>query len=187
MSAVQDGVRAAVAAVEDPEIPITLQDLGVVRDVVTTDRTVRVVLRPTRLACPARSEMARRVREAVTSAAPELDVQVEWEMATWRAEDVSARGTGMLLQIGYADPRASGPGRCPYCGSSDVRTEGAFGGSVCKVPFSCAACGSTFDALKGSPAARAGDESCSRARRPSRAGDDLGNPVMTTRRGDGAA
>ena len=153
MSVLEDRVRAAVATVEDPEVPITLQDLGVVRDVWVAGREARVVLRPTRLACPARSEMARRVREAVLSAAPDVHVEVDWEIATWRGSDVSDRGTQVLLQIGYADPGVGASTACPFCGSGDVRSEGAFGGSVCKVPFSCRSCGSTYDALKGSNAA----------------------------------
>jgi ring-1,2-phenylacetyl-CoA epoxidase subunit PaaD len=155
MSDLEDRVRAAVATVEDPEVPITLQDLGVVRDVRVAGGEARVVLRPTRLACPARSEMARRVHAAVLSAAPDVRVEVDWEMAAWRGSDVSDRGTQVLLQIGYADPGAGAATACPYCGSSDVRSEGAFGGAVCKVPFSCRSCGSTYDALKGSAAAAA--------------------------------
>lgn len=152
MSPWADRIRAAVATVEDPEVPVTLQDLGVVREVRVAGSTVHVLLRPTRLACPARGEMARRVREAVGATAPGVEVEVDWEMAAWRGGDVSDRGTEVLLQIGYADPGAHTPA-CPYCGSDDVRSEGAFGGAVCKVPFSCRSCGSTFDALKGTPAA----------------------------------
>jgi ring-1,2-phenylacetyl-CoA epoxidase subunit PaaD len=156
MSALEDRIRAAVATVEDPEVPITLADLGVLRDIRFADGAVRVVLRPTRLACPARDEMARRVRQAVRSAAAEVQVDVDWEMSAWRGCDVSERGTAVLLQIGYADPTSAGASGCPYCGSTDVRSEGTFGGAVCKVPFSCRACGSTFDELKGSVSAMSG-------------------------------
>jgi len=153
MSDLEELVRVAVATVEDPEVPITLQDLGVVRDVRVTDGEARIVLRPTRLACPARGEMARRGHQAVGDVAPGLRVEVDWEMATWRGRDVSDRGTQVLLQIGYADPGPGAASACPYCGSDDVRSEGAFGGAVCKVPFSCRSCGSTYDALKGSAVA----------------------------------
>lgn len=142
-------VRDAVASVEDPEVPVTLVDLGVVRSVEPSDGGIRVVLRPTRIGCPGRDEMARRVRVAVAGAAPELEVRIDWEVSGWDAGDVSARGTRALMQIGYARPGATDV-VCPYCGSPDVRGDGGFGGSVCKTPFSCRACGSTFDALKSS-------------------------------------
>jgi ring-1,2-phenylacetyl-CoA epoxidase subunit PaaD len=148
-------IRSALAAVEDPEVPVTLRDLGVMRSVDVSHNRVGVVLRPTRLACPAREEMARRVRAAVTSVAPDFEVEVRWELERWRGSEVSARGAGSLLQIGYADPTRSGKAACPYCGSSQVERHGEFGGAVCKVPFTCRACGSSFDALKGSAAADA--------------------------------
>lgn len=149
-------IRAQVDRVEDPEVPITLTDLGVVRDVAVNAaaRAVSVVLRPTRLACPARDEMARRVRAAVEAVAPDATTSVRWEMSGWESSDVSTEGTRALLQIGYADPALSAA-RCPYCESAQVRREGSFGGGVCKSPYSCRSCGSTFDVLKNTPAERA--------------------------------
>jgi ring-1,2-phenylacetyl-CoA epoxidase subunit PaaD len=141
------GVRAAIAAVEDPEIPVTLVDLGVVRSVDAAGHGIRVVLRPTRLGCPARDEMARRVRAAAAAVAPGVPVDLRWEAAPWSTADVTAQGAKVLVEIGYSAPGAESV-NCPFCKSADVRSEGAFGGSVCKVPFSCRSCGSTFDALR---------------------------------------
>jgi len=140
-------VTAAVAAVEDPEVPITLADLGVLRSVETDGDRVVVHLAPTRLGCPGRAEMTRRVTDAVQAARPGADVAVEWDMVAWQPGDVTPRGAGVLAEWGYA--LLAGGLRCPYCGSADTRTEGEFGGSVCKKPFTCRACGSTFDALRG--------------------------------------
>ncbi|MFF5988768.1 metal-sulfur cluster assembly factor [Prauserella flavalba] len=140
-------VRAAIGEVEDPEVPVTLVDLGVVRSVEADGEQISVVLRPTRLGCPARDEMARRVREAAASAAPGVPLDVRWEASSWHTGDVTPRGSKVLVQIGYAAPGA-GSVSCPFCDSADVRSAGPFGGSVCKVPFSCRTCGSTFDALK---------------------------------------
>lgn len=146
-------VRARVDQVEDPEVPITLRDLGVVRAIAFQDDEVTVTLRPTRLACPARPEMERRIRVAVAEAAPEVRVVVRWELAEWQAADVSRTGRTVLVQIGYGDPAAA-TARCPYCDSANVRREGAFGGSVCKTPYACRSCGSTFDLLRNTPAER---------------------------------
>lgn len=143
-------VRAAIGGVEDPEIPVTLVDLGVVRSVDADGEAIRVVLRPTRLGCPARDEMARRIRAAVASAAPDVPLDLQWETSAWNAADVTARGSKVLVEIGYADPGAESIS-CPFCNSVNVRSEGPFGGSVCKVPFSCHSCGSTFDAMRSAP------------------------------------
>ncbi|MDT7615323.1 MAG: ring,2-phenylacetyl-CoA epoxidase subunit PaaD [Pseudonocardiales bacterium] len=155
ISTVQDrALRSRIDLVEDPEIPVTLTDLGVVRAVDVASDAVTVTLRPTRLACPAREEMARRVRAAVADVTPDVEVAIVWEMSTWEASDVSAAGGRALLEIGYGDP-AQPLARCPYCASDEVRRESAFGGGVCKSPYSCRTCGSTFDVLKNTPAEKA--------------------------------
>jgi ring-1,2-phenylacetyl-CoA epoxidase subunit PaaD len=141
------GVRAAIGAVEDPEMPVTLVDLGVVRSVDVAGQSIRVVLRPTRLGCPARDEMARRIRAAAAGVAPDVPLDLQWETSPWNAADVTAQGGQALMEIGYSAPGAESIS-CPFCNSADVRNEGPFGGSVCKVPFSCRSCGSAFDALK---------------------------------------
>lgn len=142
-------VTAVVRTVEDPEVPVTLYDLGVLRDVVVGQDGVRVLLRPTRLGCPARERMERDIVFAVRAAAGEVPVEVEWEMRTWTDADVSVVGRTALEGIGYA-LLLGGPARCPYCDSDDARRDGAFGGALCKSPFTCRACGSTFDALRSS-------------------------------------
>lgn len=150
-----DAIRARVALVEDPEVPVTLTDLGVVREVVVDGNSVSVTLRPTRLACPGRAEMARRVSAAVSTVAPDASVTLNWEMSSWQTSDVNAAGRRALLQIGYGDPAAARP-QCPYCESAAVRREGDFGGGVCKTPYTCRSCGSSFDLLKNTPAEQSG-------------------------------
>jgi ring-1,2-phenylacetyl-CoA epoxidase subunit PaaD len=142
-------ITVAVEAVEDPEIPVTLADLGVLRAIEVDAAGVKVVLRPTRLGCPARDRMERDVSDAVRRVAGDVAVEVDWELAPWTDEDVSPAGKAALAEIGYA-LLLGGPARCPYCGSDDARRDGAFGGALCKSPFTCRSCGSTFDALRSS-------------------------------------
>ena len=57
-------LRAAIAAVPDPEVPvITIEDLGILRDVRVDEatRTAQVVITPTYSGCPAMDAIARRV------------------------------------------------------------------------------------------------------------------------------
>ena len=51
-----EGLRAAIAAIPDPEVPvITIEDLGILREVLVDqqDRTVTVLITPTYSGCPA--------------------------------------------------------------------------------------------------------------------------------------
>jgi ring-1,2-phenylacetyl-CoA epoxidase subunit PaaD len=149
--AVGDGRRLwlALSEVTDPEIDITLVDLGVLRHAEIADRTVRVWLAPTRTACPGLPEMRRRIEESVVEVMPDATVEVTRELGAWQPSDVSPHGRAVLRAAGYtvAESGVHRAVHCPYCDSADVRSEGAFGGSVCKTPFSCRDCGSTFDQL----------------------------------------
>lgn len=140
-------VIEALQGVEDPEIPVTLVDLGVLQDVTICEGVVVVEMLPTRLGCPGIHEMERRVREAVASVDADLVTRIDWRMQTWTPEMVSQDGKSVLEEIGYI--LAGGTSvECPYCGSADASPAGSFGASLCKVPYACQSCGSQFDALR---------------------------------------
>ncbi|MFF4911199.1 iron-sulfur cluster assembly protein [Streptomyces sp. NPDC001260] len=140
-----DPLTGVVADVLDPEIDVTLGDLGVVRSVSRADGRIVVHLAPTRLSCPARGEIARRVRAALTAAAPGHAVEIVWERGTWQPGAVTAAGHDALRTAGYRVAGATP--RCPYCAGDDVVRAGRFGGAVCKVPYDCRGCGSPFDVI----------------------------------------
>lgn len=140
-----DPLTGVVADVRDPEIDVNLGDLGVVRSVSRTDGRIVVRLAPTRLSCPARGEIARRVRSALTDAAPGHGIEIVWERGIWQPAAVTAAGHDALRTAGY---RVAGTTpRCPYCAGDDVVRAGRFGGAVCKVPYDCRGCGSPFDVI----------------------------------------
>ncbi|HWG94677.1 MAG TPA: iron-sulfur cluster assembly protein, partial [Mycobacteriales bacterium] len=61
--------RAALAEVTDPEIPVlTIEDLGVLRDVVVEGERVVVTVTPTYSGCPAMDEIRADVRAALQRA-----------------------------------------------------------------------------------------------------------------------
>jgi ring-1,2-phenylacetyl-CoA epoxidase subunit PaaD len=141
-------IVAAIEAVEDPEVPVTLKDLGVLQSIDESDGLVQVRLLPTRLGCPGREAMVGRVREAVAGVDPGLRTEITWVSATWRPSMISPRGQAALSEFGYTLLASQQATACPYCHSTKVRAEGPFGGSLCKAPYTCIDCGSTFDALR---------------------------------------
>lgn len=144
---IETSVIEALQRVEDPEIPVTLADLGVLQDVTVCENRVVVEMLPTRLGCPGIYEMERRVREAVASVDADLVTRIDWKMQSWTPEMVSQDGKSTLEEIGYI--LAGGVSvECPYCGSPDASPAGSFGASLCKVPYACNSCGSQFDALR---------------------------------------
>lgn len=136
----------ALRAVTDPEIPVTLRDLGVIRGAERDGSTAVVTLSPTRLGCPALGEIALRVRRAALTV-PEVDtVRLVWRPEQWRPSDITPAGARALHEAGYstAEERPA----CPHCGSTDVETLSEFGGSLCRRPLLCRGCGTPFDVLR---------------------------------------
>lgn len=137
----------AIEAVEDPEIPITLKDLGVLRSVTQKDNHVVVVLRPTKIGCPGKVRMESEIRRACSSLDPVGTVEITWEYEPWSPNDVTPNGQRRLAEYGIT-VREHELIECPYCSSKVVSTMGDFGGSICKAPYHCDSCGSTFERLR---------------------------------------
>lgn len=147
-SSVDTDLNAALDAVTDPEIPVTLRDLGVLRDVVVANGAATVTLSPTRLGCPALGEIARRVQAAAVTSGAVHAVRIVWQPREWQPADITPEGRRALRDAGYS--AAEMETRCPYCGGSDVETLSTFGGSICRQPLHCRRCGTPFDVLRSS-------------------------------------
>lgn len=144
-----DQVWAALSRVTDPEIQISLLDLGVLHALEPAGQGLRIVLFPTRLGCPGRLEMSRRLLAVAEAVAPGQPIELDWRAGVWTPALITTDGRRQLAEVGYAVPDAYGRIGCPYCGSTRVRRVAAFGASVCARPFHCPACGSAFDQLAG--------------------------------------
>jgi ring-1,2-phenylacetyl-CoA epoxidase subunit PaaD len=164
----EEAVHRAAAAVPDPELPmVTIEDLGILRDVtVSPDGRVAITITPTYSGCPAMEAIAADVREAVeTRGATAVEVLTELSPA-WTTDWITEAGRRKLAEAGIAPPgpagdhgwsglRArSGPvqvtisPRCPRCGSPGSRLVSRFGSTACKAIYACGACGEPFDYFK---------------------------------------
>jgi ring-1,2-phenylacetyl-CoA epoxidase subunit PaaD len=149
-------VRASVAAVLDPELPmITIEDLGILRDVrlATDDEhrdVVHVDITPTYAGCPAMDA----IRADIEAALPGHRVVVHTVLApAWSTDDLTAGGRAKLSAAGIAPPGSGPVGvaltvRCPQCGSPDTRELSRFGSTACKALWVCNACAEPFDRFK---------------------------------------
>ncbi|MBL1098522.1 1,2-phenylacetyl-CoA epoxidase subunit PaaD [Streptomyces coffeae] len=152
-------VRARVAAVPDPELPmVTLADLGVLRAVEPApDGVLEVVITPTFLGCPAMPSIEAAIRD-VLAACGHPEGRVRQELApAWTSDWISAEGRRKLAEHGIAPPGpATGPlpvrlglgVPCPHCGSAATRPQSPFGATRCQAVLVCAACRETFAQLK---------------------------------------
>jgi ring-1,2-phenylacetyl-CoA epoxidase subunit PaaD len=136
---------------------LTLDDLGIVRDVQVDGESVVVAISPTYSGCPALDPIREEVERAVR-AQGYADVEVRTELApAWSTDWMSEEGRRKLRAYGIAPPaRHAGPGcplvdaavSCPRCGSTRTREVSRFGATPCQAHFACQDCGEPFDHFK---------------------------------------
>jgi ring-1,2-phenylacetyl-CoA epoxidase subunit PaaD len=146
-----DAVWDILRSVEDPELPITITDLGLVHDVRVSDGRVEVRLIPTWTACPALAVIRHRVREALRALAGVRDVSVEYVYdQPWTLERMTPQGRARLREYGLSVPacRFAEPPECPYCGSRNVAVESLFGPTLCRATYLCRNCRNPFERFK---------------------------------------
>jgi metal-sulfur cluster biosynthetic enzyme len=85
-------IAEALGRVVDPEMALTILDVGLVYRVGVRDNTVRVVMTMTSAACPVGDVIVDEVESELAHALPQHDVQVElcWE-PPWTPERMSER------------------------------------------------------------------------------------------------
>jgi ring-1,2-phenylacetyl-CoA epoxidase subunit PaaD len=152
-------VWEALATVPDPEIPvISLVDLGVIKDVVVADGSVRIDFTPTFMGCPALETMEREMRAKVAELGAEVEIRVVLD-DSWSTDRITPEGHEKLRRAGFAPPAPRTAGklalvdlqrgfRCPYCGSRDTRLENLFGPTQCRSIRYCEACRQPFEQFK---------------------------------------
>jgi ring-1,2-phenylacetyl-CoA epoxidase subunit PaaD len=144
-------VWEALADVEDPELPISITDMGLVLAVTGTGRDVRVALLPTFTGCPALEVIRDRVRQRV-AAVPgidRVDVVFVFEPA-WTIDRMSEAGRARLTAHGVSVPRpgAAAPVACPVCGSTNTTLENPFGPTLCRAIYYCRDCRNPVERFK---------------------------------------
>lgn len=157
-------VAQAVRAVPDPEIPvITIEDLGVIREVERVGDGLRVTITPTYSGCPAMRAMEEAVLDVGRRAGVPVEVVTRLSPA-WTTDWMSEQGRESLRRFGIAPPTgerahaaAGGPVgltlqarqvTCPLCGSPDTEEIARFGSTACKALRRCLTCREPFDEFK---------------------------------------
>ncbi len=148
-------------AVTDPEIPVlTVQDLGVIRDVLIGEAgAVEVVITPTYSGCPAMDMIEVNIRATLQDAGIS-PVRVRTVLdPPWTTDWISEEGKAKLRAYGIAPPVEETPDKgrlfsnapevpCPHCGASDTRMLSPFGSTPCKAQYQCRVCLEPFDYFK---------------------------------------
>jgi len=150
---------AAAASVVDPEVPVlTIEDLGVLRDVaIADDGTVEVSITPTYSGCPAMAVITLEVELALARAGI-ADARVKTVLSpAWTTDWMSQDGRRKLKDYGIAPPAPKASRRalfgietiaCPQCESANTEKLAEFGSTACKALWRCRSCREPFDHFK---------------------------------------
>ncbi len=97
MSDLQELVIAAIKTIKDPELPINIYDLGLIRELNMNSGEVHISMTLTTPNCPVADMMPTQVFEAVSMVDGVTNVKVElcWEPA-WSVADLTKRGKAVL-------------------------------------------------------------------------------------------
>ncbi len=96
----EEEVRDALREVLDPEYPISLVDLGLIRGIEVSGSKASIKLTYTCMGCPAMDMIEDDVRERLLGmdGIEEVDIEVVWP--TWSREDITPFGRKQLKDVG---------------------------------------------------------------------------------------
>ena len=156
---VSNDIRKLLDDVPDPEIPVlSINDLGIVREISIDGEAVTVSLAPTYSACPATEVIEASVLEHL-HANGIADVHIRRVLSPpWTTDWISASGRSKLAEYGIAPPAGSTAKlslraeelriACPRCKSQDTIKISEFGSTPCKATYKCAECLEPFEYFK---------------------------------------
>jgi metal-sulfur cluster biosynthetic enzyme len=93
-------LEAAVRRVHDPEYPISVVDMGLVRGLAVEGDTARVRLTYTSMGCPCKEMIADDVRDALLAVAGVERVEVEEVYEPWTHRDLTPRARRTMRELG---------------------------------------------------------------------------------------
>lgn len=152
--------RSITMSVADPELPfLTLEDLGIVRDVSIENDTVVAKLTPTYIGCPAVSVIEQDVLNALTQSGFKARV-IRVDAPAWTSDWITKVGRQKLKDNGISPPESRSEisneitlftvrsVTCPHCDSSKTEKLSEFGSTPCKAQYRCQQCLEPFDHFK---------------------------------------
>ena len=100
MTPSREQIERALADVLDPEYPVSLVDMGLVRDVEINAGTARVAISYCSLGCPCISLIEHDIEERLLQLPGIERVEVVESFDPWTRKDISRNGLTVLRQVG---------------------------------------------------------------------------------------
>lgn len=157
-----ESIRTILQEVKDPEVPVlSIEELGVLRDVKLTDGQFEIIITPTYSGCPAMHAIMEDIKSVMEKhGIHNFQIKMIYSPA-WTTDRMSETAREKLREYGIAPPSQSTtshlealhsgkskPVTCPYCGSTETKLTSAFGSTACKALHYCNHCLQPFEEFK---------------------------------------
>lgn len=146
--------------VVDPEIPVlSIQDLGILRNVEWVDGRLVITITPTYSGCPAMHMIETEIEKTLKNAGYDNVLVKSVLSPAWTTDWMSEEGRKKLEDYGIAPPVHTSADkkvllginkhvRCPRCKSENTEMKSQFGSTACKSLYVCLNCKEPFDYFK---------------------------------------
>ena len=147
-----------LAGIPDPELPVSIVDLGLVNDIQIEGDLTQIELLPTWTGCPALEMIERDVIDQVSQLDGIQECKVNWCFEpAWSPDRISTEGQIQLKAHGVTTPGCrdgqsveltTSAIPCPYCSSRKTRIDSPFGPTRCRSIYFCDDCRNQFEHMK---------------------------------------
>lgn len=159
----QETILDVLRTIDDPEMPISIVDLGIVEEVrIEGDgphAAVEVDILPTFVGCPALPMLEREIVEKVGGLEDVDRISVRFVFKPpWSVDRISDTGRRSLEEIGVTVPgrkpseqqtvQIGLPVPCPFCKATETHMTSAYGPTRCRMIYYCDACKNSFEHMK---------------------------------------
>ena len=142
----------------DPELPfLTLDDLGMIREIKPNEDNLVVTISPTYIGCPAVSVIEENIIHTLKKIGVEATVEKSFS-PPWSSDWISENGRKKMEEFGIAPPHSKESEsfstllpkkvKCPQCSSYETEKVSEFGSTACKSLYRCLDCKEPFDRFK---------------------------------------
>lgn len=147
-----------LSVITDPEIPVvTIQEMGMIKDVNISGLSVEVLLTPTYTGCPAMNLIEQDIKMTLNAGGVgDVTVKLVYDPA-WTTDWMTDIAKAKMKLYGIAPPLSSSCNserftdnviECPHCGSKQTQMISRFGSTACKSLFTCKTCLEPFEYFK---------------------------------------
>ena len=151
--------------IPDPEMPISITDLGLIEGVNISGSAVHIKLLPTFIGCFALPAIAEEIKQKLSELTGVESVEVEFiHEPPWSTDRITDAGRASLADHGIAVPDDGSPCTshlenekveltssailCPWCNSQKTTLKSPFGPTRCKSIYFCDECRQPFERMK---------------------------------------